>query len=38
MIVVTSDTIQGKAVTRTLGLCRGNTAIGKDDTWSPPSP
>ena len=25
MIVVTADTIQGKVVTRTLGLCRGNT-------------
>ena len=25
MIVVTADSIQGKVVTRTLGLCRGNT-------------
>ncbi len=34
MIVVTADTIEGKVVTRTLGLCRGNTIrarhIGRD--------
>ena len=34
MIVVTADTIQGKVVTRTLGLARGNTIrtrhLGKD--------
>lgn len=34
MIVVTADSIQGKVVTRTLGLCRGNTIrtrhLGKD--------
>ena len=34
MIVVTAGTIEGKVVTRTLGLCRGNTIrarhIGKD--------
>ena len=34
MIVVTADIIEGKVVTRTLGLCRGNTIrarhIGRD--------
>lgn len=34
MIVVTAGTIEGKVVTRTLGLCRGNTIrarhIGRD--------
>ena len=34
MIVVTANSVQGKVVTRTLGLCRGNTIrtrhLGKD--------